>query len=109
VVHNVTTATRYGDPADPRFGSPARWTSEILDRHPHCALAAYLTAPGTCVARTRAGALLRLEADAVTDPAVYASALHAWLAAGRAPEELLALGLTVRTGTAVHRVAVTPA
>jgi hypothetical protein len=91
---------RYGSAHDPRFVSPAHWTAEILDRHPHCTLAAYVTGPGTCVVRTRAGALLQLEAGpgADADPAVYASALYAWLGAGKALEELAEQGLTVRTG-----------
>ncbi|WP_282703945.1 hypothetical protein [Streptomyces sp. CC219B] len=103
---------RYGDADDPRFGSPAHWTAEALDRHPHCALAAYVTGPASCVVRTRCGALLRVDArpgaDAA-DPAAYASALHAWLAAGKSPQELYGPGLTVRTGGTVHRVTVTPA
>ena len=102
---------RHGDAGDPRFGTPALWTAEILDRHPHCALAAYVTGPGDCVVRTRAGAVLRLTAgpDADADPAVYASAVHAWLAAGKAPSELVGRGLTVRTGATAHPVTVTPA
>ena len=102
---------RYGTADDPRFGSPAQWTAEVLDRHPHCGLAAYVTGPGTCVARTRAGALLRLAAGpgADADPAAYASALHAWLAAGKSPDELLTAGLTVRVGDTAHPVTVTPA
>ncbi|WP_328500783.1 hypothetical protein OG828_09340 [Streptomyces sp. NBC_00457] len=100
---------RYGDADDPRFGSPADWTAEILDRHRSCALAAYVTVRGACVVRTRAGALLRLDAGpgADADRAVYASALHAWLAAGKSSEELVAQGLTVRTGEVVHPVTVT--
>ncbi|WP_151481185.1 UDP-N-acetyl glucosamine 2-epimerase [Streptomyces albicerus] len=100
---------REGSAADPRFGPPARWTAEVLVRHPHCALAAYVTGPDSCTVRTRAGRLLCLTAESTADPAAYASALHAWLAAGKAVEELIAEGLTVRTGTAVHRVRVTPA
>ncbi|MER7402729.1 hypothetical protein ABT373_09620 [Streptomyces sp. NPDC000070] len=101
---------RYGDADDPRFGSPAAWTAEVLDRHPHCALAAYVTGPTSCVVRTRAGTLLRLDSGpgADADPVVYASALHAWLAAGKAPAELYARGLTVRTGRTAHAVTVTP-
>ncbi|MEV0171483.1 hypothetical protein AB0I00_10240 [Streptomyces sp. NPDC050803] len=102
---------RTGHTDDPRFGSPARWTADILARHPHCALAAYVTGPDSCIVRTRTGALLRLDAtpDADADPAVYASALHAWLAAGKSPQELYATGLTVRTGSALHTVTVGPA
>ncbi|SDN32752.1 hypothetical protein SAMN04487981_104451 [Streptomyces sp. cf386] len=97
---------RYGSGDDPRFGSPAHWTAEVLDRHPHCALAAYVTGPGTCVVRTRAGALLRLEgeAGADADPVVYASAVHAWLGAGKSLEEWVGQGPAVRTGATVHPV-----
>ena len=106
---------RYGDPDDPRFGSPAHWATEVLDRHAHCALAAYVDSPRTCVLRTRAGTLLRLtakpDADAGTDtgadPAAYASAVHAWLAGGKSVEELLDQGLSVRIGRTAHRVTVT--
>jgi len=94
---------RYAAPDDPRFGSPAAWTAEVLDRYPHCALAAYVTGPGSCVVRARTGGVFRLETGA--DPAAAASALHAWLAAGRPPAELV----TVRTGTNVRPVAVTRA
>ncbi|MFI6010900.1 hypothetical protein ACIBAG_19130 [Streptomyces sp. NPDC051243] len=97
---------RYGSADDPRFGSPADWTAEVLDRHPHCALAAYVTGPRACVVRTRAGTLLRLVAGpgADADPAVYASALHAWLGAGKAPQEVFGRGLVVRTGATAHPV-----
>ncbi|MCI3270979.1 hypothetical protein [Streptomyces sp. 7R015] len=100
---------RHGEADDRRFGSPAEWTAEVLDRHPHCALAAYVTGPGSCVVRTRAGALLRLTAvagGADADPAVYASALHAWLASGKSLEELFGRGMTVRTGTVTDAVTV---
>ncbi|MER5225010.1 hypothetical protein [Streptomyces flaveus] len=99
---------REGSATDPRFVSPARWTADALDRHPHCALAAYITAPDSCTIRTRSGQLLDLTAESTADPAAYASALHAWLAAGKSVEELLTDGLTVRTGASVHRVRVTP-
>ncbi|OCC13558.1 hypothetical protein [Streptomyces sp. PTY087I2] len=100
---------RDGSPDDPRLGPPGRWTAEVLARHPHCALAAYVTGPGSCVVRTRDGALLRLTAGADTDadPAAYASAVHAWLAAGRTSAALMADGLTVRTGSTAHRVLIT--
>ncbi|NUP15273.1 MAG: hypothetical protein HOZ81_04055 [Streptomyces sp.] len=101
---------RYGAADDPRFVSPAHWTSEILDRHRHCALAVYVTGPGACVVRSRSGVSLRMEGGpgADADPAVYASALHAWLGAGKSPEELVGSGLTVRTGERAHPVTVTP-
>ncbi|MGI5459509.1 hypothetical protein ACQEWB_41305 [Streptomyces sp. CA-249302] len=103
---------RHGDADDRRFGSPAEWTAEVLGRHPHCALAAYVTGPGACVVRTRAGALLRLTAAvgaADADPAVYASALHAWVASGKSLEELAGRGMVVRTGRVTRTVTVTPA
>ncbi|MGC9537345.1 hypothetical protein [Streptomyces sp. UG1] len=102
---------RHGKADDPRFGSPADWASEVLARHPHCAIAAYVTGPGACVLRTRAGSLLRLAAGpgAEADPAVYASALHAWLGAGKPLAEVVERGLTVRAGDTTHPVTVTPA
>lgn len=104
---------REGSAADPRFGSPDRWTAETLLRYPHSALVAYVTSPDACTVRTRDGQLLRLTADSAesaeptADPAMYASALYAWLAAGKSVEELTPEGLTVRTGAAVHSVQVT--
>ncbi|MFD4527751.1 hypothetical protein ACFWP7_28245 [Streptomyces sp. NPDC058470] len=102
---------RYGEAADPRFGSPAAWNREVLARLPECALACYVTGPDDCTVGTRAGDLLHLtgapsEADA--DPAAYASALHAWLAAGKSLGELVDRGMTVRTGPTVHRVRIAP-
>ncbi|GGU31182.1 hypothetical protein [Streptomyces daghestanicus] len=99
---------RYGADDDPRLGAAERWTAEVLDRHPRCALAARVTAPGTCVVRPRGGEPLRLTAGpgADADPAAYASALHAWLAAGGTPRQLYGRGLTVRVGAGRHRVGV---
>ncbi|MCX4501801.1 hypothetical protein [Streptomyces anulatus] len=99
---------RNGAPDDPRFGPPGRWAAEVLDQHPHSALAAYVTGPSSCVVRTRDGAVLRLTAgaEADADPAVYASAVHAWLAAGRTLAALVEDGLTVRTGSTDHHVVV---
>ncbi|NUK63153.1 hypothetical protein HRW11_03305 [Streptomyces lunaelactis] len=101
---------RYGAPDDPRLGSPAKWSAEVLDLHPHCALAAYVTGPDACTVRLRDGRLLRLASGpgADVDPAACASAVHAWLAAGNPPDTLVAQGLIVRTGTAGHRITVTP-
>ncbi|MEV5879785.1 hypothetical protein AB0L75_37340 [Streptomyces sp. NPDC052101] len=103
---------RYAAEDDPRLGPPAAWTAEALDRHPYCALVAYVDGPDRCVVRTRAGDLVRLSAAAAADgradlcdPAAYASALHGWLASGRSLEQSLP-GITVRTGVAAHRVAV---
>ncbi|RKN37029.1 hypothetical protein D7294_29220 [Streptomyces hoynatensis] len=102
---------RYAAADDPRLGPPAAWAAEVLGRHPHCALAAYVTGPGRCVAVGRGEAPVRLTAapDAagradLCDPAVYASALHAWLANGGPLREAVAAGLLVTTGGAVHRV-----
>ncbi|MFG3256770.1 hypothetical protein [Streptomyces sp. NPDC048172] len=101
---------REGAADDPRLGGPARWTAEVLARHPECALAAYVTGPGTCVARPRNGPLLRLATDgpgADLDPSAAASALHAWLTAyGDGGGD--AWKLPVRTGATVHAVSVTP-
>ncbi|MFE4533737.1 hypothetical protein ACFRKB_01540 [Streptomyces scopuliridis] len=101
---------RYGTADDPRYGTPEEWTAEVMARHPYCALAALVTDRGGCTVRTRAGVLLRLSgAPAAADPAAYVSALYAWLAAGKAWEELAAGGMTVRTGSGgPHQVSVTP-
>ncbi|MFF1919713.1 hypothetical protein ACFVW8_03945 [Streptomyces sp. NPDC058221] len=80
---------RDGRADDPRFGSPAVWTAEVLQRHPGCALAAFAVGPHECVVRVRGGALLRLTSgpgegsgpEAVVDPGAAASALHALLGA----------------------------
>ncbi|MFI6053158.1 hypothetical protein ACIBCO_24135 [Streptomyces violascens] len=99
---------RHGAPDDLRFGPPEQWTSEVLARHPHSALAAYITAPGECTVRTRSGPPLRLiGAPTGLDPAAAASALHAWLTAGGTLEQAIEEGLAVRTGHTVHRVTVT--
>ncbi|MFE9369295.1 hypothetical protein ACFYM2_05880 [Streptomyces sp. NPDC006711] len=99
---------REGQPDDPRFGSPAQWTSEVLRRHPHSALAAYITGPDECTAQTRTGHHVRLICEPNgLDPASAASALHAWLTSGRTAREAMNDGLTIRTGTATHRVTVT--
>jgi hypothetical protein len=99
---------RHGRDDDPRLGGPARWTAEVLHRHPHCGLAAYVTGPDTCVVRTRGGEVVELDAgdSGDADPAAYASALHARLAAGESMDSVAADGLAVRTGSAVHRVSV---
>ncbi|WP_397892053.1 hypothetical protein [Streptomyces aurantiacus] len=100
---------RQGAPDDLRFGPPAAWASEVLDRHPHCGLAAYITGPGDCTALTRDRRLLRLTTDPhAADPGACASALYAWLAAGKGLDEL-ADGLTVWTGGTPSQVGVVPA
>ncbi|ROQ59888.1 hypothetical protein EDD93_7294 [Streptomyces sp. 840.1] len=108
---------RDGRPDDPRFGSPALWTAEVLDRHPGCALAAFVAGPSECVVRPRGGRLLGLTSapEAPVDPAAAASALHALLGAGdgggnAVAGRLVALladgGFTVRTGARSARVRV---
>ncbi|SCF70765.1 hypothetical protein [Streptomyces sp. Ncost-T10-10d] len=115
---------RDGAPDDPRFGSPSAWTAEVLRRHQGCSLAAYVTGPSTCVVRVRGEEPLRVVAapgaDAGgmsgPDPAAYASALYAWLAtaspgaatADRRLGQAMADGLSVRTGTRLHRVRIVP-
>lgn len=90
---------RYGAPDDPRFGTPADWTAEVLDRFPGCSLAAYVTGPHHCVARHRNGLLVELTTtDGGADPAAWASALLARPAPGP---------LGVRTGSTSHTVLVT--
>lgn len=98
---------RDGPPDDPRLGGQDVWTADVLRRHPHCSVAAYVSGPGTCTVRTADHGMFRLSAgrDADADPAAYASALHAWLAnGGRVP----AGGTTLRMHTAggVHPVIV---
>jgi hypothetical protein len=105
---------RHAAPDDPRLGPPAAWTTEVLARHPHCALAAYITGPDRCTVRLRGGELLDLAAAPdddgrpdLCDPAAYGSALHAWLSGGKSLDEAVASGLTVVTGAVRHRVGVT--
>ncbi|WP_328946685.1 hypothetical protein OG259_39690 [Streptomyces sp. NBC_00250] len=109
-LESAEVITRDGRHDDPRFGSPELWTAEVLRRHPHCAVAAYVTGPDTCTVRTRAQGLFALSATAGADadPAVYASALYAWLARGGTGDgaEGAALTLRVRTATGVHPVTV---
>ncbi|WP_399139632.1 hypothetical protein Q3A86_19540 [Streptomyces sp. NBUA17] len=99
---------------DARLGPPAAWASEALDRYPYCGLVAYVDGPDRCVVRTREGDLVRLSAATDSDgrpdpcdPAVYASALHAWLTDGHTLDAALP-AITVRTGTAAHHVTVEP-
>ncbi|MDT0444308.1 hypothetical protein [Streptomyces johnsoniae] len=102
---------RYGAVDDPRTGPPRAWAAEVLERHRHCRLAAYVTGPDSCTVLVRGGRALRLTAEPepsgrvdLCDPAAYASALHAWLTAGSS----LPGGLVVRTGGTRHRVRVEP-
>ncbi|MFF0017392.1 hypothetical protein [Streptomyces sp. NPDC005374] len=103
---------RHASGDDARLGPPAAWASEALDRYPYCGLVAYVDGPDRCVVRTREGDLLRLSAATepdgrpdLCDPAVYASALHAWLASGQPLSGVLP-ALTVRTGATAHHVTV---
>ncbi|WP_045299487.1 hypothetical protein [Saccharothrix sp. ST-888] len=98
---------RYGDADDPRLGSPCMWAAEVLDRYPSASLAAYVTGPDECSVLHRSGLLLRLTAESAADPAAHASALHAWLSTGSDVAELVAAGLTVRTGASTQHVRVT--
>ncbi|BAJ33136.1 hypothetical protein KSE_73810 [Kitasatospora setae KM-6054] len=98
---------RHGDAADPRLGPPLLWAEQTLRRHRSCALAVQVTGPATCTVRHRSGAALELAGDFDgVDPAAAASAL---LAAGLPAAGPLPGVLTVRSGTAIHRVTVTPA
>ncbi|WP_342030714.1 hypothetical protein [Streptomyces melanosporofaciens] len=101
---------REGQPDDPRLGGPEEWSAEVLDRHPHCALAVYVSGPDRCTVRGREHGVFQLKAGpgADADPAAYASSLHAWLAGGRT---VPSGGTTLRVHTAggVHPVAVVPA
>ncbi|WP_442806346.1 hypothetical protein [Streptomyces sp. NBC_01317] len=100
---------RQGEPYDPRLGAPRQWAAEILDRYPGCSLAAYVTGPHACTVRHRDGLTSELTArpGAGADPALYASAFFAHLAAGAAGA-IVALGapgdITVRTGASEHRI-----
>ncbi|WP_244308780.1 hypothetical protein [Streptomyces monomycini] len=92
---------------------PAAWTQEAMRRHRHCAMAACVTAPDTCLVRIPDGRLVTLTAAPgadghldLCDPAVYASALYAWYERGKPVEELLD-GLVVVTGGTGHHVQVT--
>ena len=115
---------RYAAEDDPRIGPPTAWASELLARHPYCGLAVYVSGPDQCTVRTRSGDLVRLTAapDAdgradLCDPAVYASALYAWLESGHGKQhqQLARRALTgatpvitVVTGATRHRVTISP-
>ncbi|WP_242585975.1 hypothetical protein [Streptomyces sp. MST-110588] len=89
---------------------PEAWTHDALRRHPHCAMAACVTTPGSCLIRTADGHLLTLEAAPgpdgyrdPCDPTAYASALYAWYEAGR-PLKDLAPGFVTVTGRTRHHI-----
>ncbi|HET6857278.1 MAG TPA: hypothetical protein VFH94_09305 [Streptomyces sp.] len=94
---------------------PAAWTAATLRAHPHAAMAAAVTDAGCCLARTADGVFFALAAPAEQerypdpcDPAVYASALYAWLMSGRSADELFgrAATMTVVCGSARHQFTV---
>ncbi|MER8045046.1 hypothetical protein [Streptomyces sp. NPDC094032] len=103
----VVDRTRNGDPAGPR-------ATELLRQHPYAGLVAVRTGPGSYLVRAPDGTALELTAlprpDGFTDPcdpAVYASATHAWRTAGHPLTALATAGtLVVVTGAVRHRVAV---
>ncbi|MFF3318860.1 hypothetical protein ACFYV5_25625 [Streptomyces sp. NPDC003035] len=89
---------------------PGPRAAELLRERPHATLAVVVTGRDGCLVRTREGANLVLTARPgpdgfpdPCDPAVYASALHAWRESGR-PLGALADGMTVMTGGTRHRV-----
>ncbi|MFC9293383.1 hypothetical protein ACFTWH_20030 [Streptomyces sp. NPDC057011] len=109
ILESADVITQIGQPDDPRLGSPQAWTSEVLGRYPHCAVAAYVTGPHTCTVRSREHGLYRLSAapESDADPAACASALAAWLATGgRVPPGGSTLRIRVAGG--VHPVSVEP-
>ncbi|MEU7187382.1 hypothetical protein [Streptomyces sp. NPDC045369] len=92
---------------------PAAWAQEAMRHHRHCAMAACVTAPDTCLVRIPDGRLVTLTAAPgpdghrdLCDPAVYASALYAWYERGKPVEKLLD-GLVVVTGGTSHHLTVT--
>ncbi|MFJ9573086.1 hypothetical protein [Streptomyces bacillaris] len=98
-LESADVIVRDGAPDDPRLGGPGLWTADVLRRHPHCSAAAYVSGPDNCTVRARGHGLFRLTAapGADSDPAAYASALHAWLVdGGRVPTG----GTTLRMHTA---------
>ncbi|MGW1048401.1 hypothetical protein [Streptomyces sp. NPDC002521] len=101
---------QYGAADDPRFIPLQEWGDEVLADHPGCVIAAYITSPDTCFARTRSGETVWLTGHPrAAEPAAYASALYGWLSAGRTLKELYADGMAVRTGAVTHQVSVRPA
>ncbi|WP_308340555.1 MULTISPECIES: hypothetical protein [unclassified Streptomyces] len=98
-LESADVIVRDGPQDDPRLGGPDGWTAEVLRRHPHCSVAAYVSGPDSCTVRTVRHGMFRLSAapGADADPAAYASAFHAWLAnGGKVPTG----GTTLRVHTA---------
>ncbi|WP_106429977.1 hypothetical protein [Streptomyces xiaopingdaonensis] len=96
------------DADDVRYGPADTWLREAAERHPHASLWCRVTGPDRCTVRTRDGTHRTLAARRLpdghtdlADPALYASALFAWLAEGRPAERRR---LTVETGRERHEV-----
>ncbi|WP_107094450.1 hypothetical protein [Streptomyces sp. XY431] len=106
-LESADVVLRYGEPDDPRFGSPQEWAAEVLDRYRSASLAAYVTGPRECEVLHRGGLRCRLTSDTAGDPAVHASALLARLHTGAGTVAPAPTTLTVRTGTRLARVRVT--
>ena len=90
------------------FFEPSSWTAEARELYPNSAMAAYLDAPGTCVARIADDQLVTLTCTSCTvgcDPAALADALLAWIDLGE-PVRDLADGVIVTTGATRHQVTV---
>ncbi|MFI6938990.1 hypothetical protein ACIBI4_06935 [Streptomyces sp. NPDC050418] len=112
VLSSADLVFRTGAPDDPRLEPAEVWAAGTLERLPGCAVAVHADTPHTATARTRDGQLLHLAADprsgtADADPVAYGCALHAWIAGGKAVDELVAQGLQVRLGDRSHAVRVT--
>ncbi|CAN3981978.1 hypothetical protein [Kitasatospora purpeofusca] len=107
VLESADIVLRYGEPGDPRFGSPGEWAAEVLDRYRSASLAAYITGPRECEVLHRGGLRCRLTSDSAGDPAVHASALLARLHTGPEITPPVPSTLTVATGTRLARVRLT--
>ncbi|WP_234434814.1 hypothetical protein [Streptomyces novaecaesareae] len=107
VLESADVIFRYGEPDDPRFGSPHEWAAEVLDRYRSASLAAYVTGPRECEVLHRGGLRCRLTSDTAGDPAAHASALLARLHTDPAVVAPAPTTLTVRTGSHLARVLVT--
>ncbi|MCX4754115.1 hypothetical protein [Kitasatospora purpeofusca] len=107
VLASADIILRYGEPDDPRFGSPGEWAAEVLDRYRSASLAAYITGPRECEVLHRGGLRCRLTSDSAGDPAVHASALLARLHTGPEVTAPVPSTLTVATGTRLARVRLT--
>ncbi|MCX4727238.1 hypothetical protein [Streptomyces sp. NBC_01306] len=97
-------------------GPAVAWATAVSHRFRYAAMAVAVTGRDSCLVRTADGTLLTLTGAPTgtgpgPDPAVYASALHAWLESGHVIGDLIAGDhpghLTVVTGTARHQMRVT--